>query len=495
MFGDSITFPHLLIFFPLIAGLITFFLRKEGTAKAWTLAASILTLAVSIASLCYANNAAYSGLTFSYEWMKYLGSSFAVSLDGVGRILTFLTSISFPLIFIATYKTSYKSPNAFYGLMLLSQCGLMGVFLATDTLLFYFFWELALIPVYFLCSRWGGEKRIQATFKFFVYTFLGSLLMLVGIIYVYLQTAPTQFSHHSFSMSAFYNVFAAGSGATGQNWLFWLFFVAFAIKMPIFPFHTWQPDAYEQSPTAVTMVLSGIMVKMGLFAVIRWLLPVFPLAAVKYQHIVVLLSVTGIIYASLIAIRQDDLKRLVAYSSIAHIGLMCAAIFSLNQTGIQGVMLQMFNHGINIIGLWIVLELVEKQLGIRKISELSGIANKAPMLTIALVIIAFANIALPLTNAFIGEFLMFSGLFNYSVWFAAIAGISIILAAVYTLSMIQKVFYGESNTATAVIKDISLNEGIALGVIVVLIFVIGLHPQPFFDMAKESVGVLTERVK
>jgi NADH-quinone oxidoreductase subunit M len=495
MFGDSITFPHLLIFFPLVAGLITFFLRKEATAKAWSLAASILTLVVSIATLCYANNAAYSGQTFSYEWMKYLGSSFAVSLDGMGRILTFLTALSFPLIFIATYKTSYKTPNAFYGLMLLSQCGLMGVFTAGDALLFYFFWELALIPVYFLCSRWGGEKRIQATFKFFIYTFLGSLLMLVGIIYVYLQTAPTQFSHHSFSMTAFYKVFAMGSAATGQNWLFWLFFIAFAIKMPIFPFHTWQPDTYEQSPTAVTMVLSGIMVKMGLFAVIRWLLPVFPMAAVKYQHIVVLLSVTGILYASLIAIRQDDLKRLVAYSSIAHIGLMCAAIFSMNQTGLQGVMIQMFNHGINIIGLWIVLELVEKQLGIRKISELSGIANKAPKLTIALVIIAFANIALPLTNAFIGEFLMFSGLFNYSVWFAAIAGISIILAAVYTLSMIQKVFYGESNTATATIKDISINEGIALGTIVVLIFVIGLHPQPFFNMAKDTIGMLTERLR
>ena len=249
--------------------------------------------------------------------------------------------------------------------------------------------------------------------------------------------------------------------------------------MPVFPFHTWQPDTYEQSPTAVTMVLSGIMVKMGLFAVIRWLLPIFPQAVLKFDHIVVLLSVTGILYASLIAIRQDDLKRLVAYSSIAHIGLMCAAIFSMKEIGLEGVMIQMFNHGINIIGLWIVIDLIEKQLGVRKISQLSGIANKAPILTIMLVIIAFANIALPLTNAFIGEFMMFSGLFRYSIWFAAIAGISIILAAVYTLSMIQKVFYGETNALTATIKDISVNEKIALGTIVVLIFAIGIHPQPF----------------
>jgi NADH-quinone oxidoreductase subunit M len=494
MFGDSITFPHLLIFFPLIAGLVTFFLQKESTVKAWALFASIITLLVSIASLYYSSNAEYSGQTFSYEWLKYLGSSFAVSLDGMGRILTFLTAISFPIIFTATYKTSYKNSNAFYGLMLLSQCGLMGVFVATDALLFYFFWELALIPVYFLCSRWGGEKRIQATFKFFIYTFVGSLLMLVGIIYVYLHTAATPYSNHSFAMSAFYTA-QFHIKAAQQNWVFWLFFVAFAIKMPIFPFHTWQPDTYEQSPTAVTMVLSGIMVKMGLFGVLRWLLPVVPLASVKFEHIVLVLSITGILYASLIAMQQDDLKRLVAYSSIAHIGLMCAAIFSMKQIGLEGVMIQMFNHGINIIGLWIVVELIEKQLGVRKISQLSGIANKAPGLTIALVIIAFANIALPLTNAFIGEFMMFTGLFRYSIWYASIAGISIILAAVYTLNMIQKVFYGDTNALTATVRDAALNEKIILGVIVVMIFVIGLHPQPILDLAKDTVSVVMERIK
>lgn len=502
MFGDSITFPHLLIFFPLLAGLATFFIRNDKRAKAWSLLASIITLIISLASLYCATsakysalNAEYSGQTFSYEWLKYLGSSFAVSLDGMGRILTFLTALSFPIILGATYKTTYKNSNAFYGLMLLSQCGLMGVFLASDALLFYFFWELALIPVYFLCSRWGGEKRIQATFKFFIYTFLGSLLMLVGIIYVYLQTGPTAYCHHSFAMSAFYTALQPAQVMAQQYWLFWLFFVAFAIKMPIFPFHTWQPDTYEQSPTAVTMVLSGIMVKMGLFGVIRWLLPIFPAAVARYDHIVILLSVTGILYASLIALRQDDLKRLVAYSSIAHIGLMCAAVFSTKEIGLQGVMIQMFNHGINIIGLWIVIELIERQLGVRKISQLSGIANKAPGLTIALVVIAFANIALPLTNAFVGEFMMFSGLFRYSIWYAAIAGLSIILAAVYTLNMIQNVFYGKTNGITAVIKDISWNEKIVLGIIMILIFAIGIHPQPFFNLATDTVTTVLARFR
>lgn len=487
-----VTFPHVLIFLPMLAGLIAFMMRREGQVKAWALFASILTLIVSIGSLFFVKNDALNGLAFSYEWMKYLGASFSVGLDGVGRLLTLLTAIAFPIIFVATYKSSYKSSNAFYGLMLLSQAGLMGVFTAMDALLFYFFWELALIPVYFLCSRWGGEKRIQSTFKFFVYTFAGSLIMLIGIIYTYLHTAPTPNAPHSFAINAFHTVALMPSQ---QNWLFWLFFVAFAIKMPIFPFHTWQPDTYEQSPTAVTMVLSGIMVKMGLYGVIRWLLPVFPAAVAKFDNLVIILSVIGIIYASLIAIRQDDLKRLVAYSSIAHIGLMCAALFTAKTMAVEGMMIQMFNHGINIIGLWIVIDLVEKQLGVRKISQLSGIAHKAPFLTIMLVVIAFANIALPLTNAFVGEFMMFGGLFQFNKWYAAIAGISIILAAVYTLSMVQKVFYGETNSVTAIMRDISINEKIILSVVLVAIFMVGVYPQPFFDLTKDTVEQVLIRFK
>lgn len=492
MLGEFITLPHLLIFVPLIAGLATFFLKNEKATKAFSLIAGIITLGVSFASLYYANNNDLSGTGYSYEWLKYIGASFSVGLDGMGRMLTLLTALAFPIIFVATYRNSYKNSNAFYGLMLLSQAGLMGVFLSMDALLFYFFWELALIPVYFLCSRWGGEKRIQATFKFFVYTFAGSLLMLLGIIYTYLHTAPTLYAEHSFSMNAFYHVVL---DAHQQSWLFWLFFIAFAIKMPIFPFHTWQPDTYEQSPTAVTMVLSGVMVKMGLFAVLRWLVPVFPAAVLHYDNIVIGLSVIGIIYASLIAIKQDDLKRLVAYSSIAHIGLMSAAIFATKQIGIEGVMIQMFNHGINIIGLWIVIELLEKQTGVRKISQLGGVAHQAPVLTIMLVVIAFANIALPLTNAFVGEFMMFSGLFKFNIWYTAFAGISIILAAVYTLNMVKNVFYGETNSITATVKEISLNEKIILSVIVVAIFMIGIFPQPMLDLTKDTVTLILSRFK
>ena len=488
----GLRFPELLIWSPLIAGLLCFILKSNKNGKAVALFSSIVTLLISFVSLIYAGDKQLSGLQDTYVWMHEIGASFNIGLDGMGHLLTFLTAFSFPIIFVATYNTAYKNANAFYGLMLLTQAGLMGVFTAMDALVFYFFWELALIPVYFLCSRWGGEKRIQATFKFFVYTFAGSLLMLVGIIYLYLQTPTNVHPEPSFSIAAFYDLRLSFQQ---QFWLFWLFFTAFAIKMPIFPFHTWQPDTYEQSPTAVTMVLSGIMVKMGVFAVLRWLIPIFPAAVEKYSMLVIGLSVFGMIYASLIAIKQDDLKRLVAYSSIAHIGLMCAAIFTSTAVGVQGVMIQMFSHGVNIIGLWIVVDLIEKQTGVRKISQLGGIAHKAPVLTIMLVVIALANIALPLTNAFVGEFMMFNGLFKFNIWYAAIAGISIILAAVYTLNMVKNVFYGDTNSLTVSVKEITLNEKIILVVIVVAIFLVGVFPQPIFDLTKGAVTLIIGKGK
>ena len=238
------------------------------------------------------------------------------------------------------------------------------------------------------------------------------------------------------------------------------------------------------------MVLSGLMVKMGLFAVIRWLIPVFPVAAQSFSGIVIILCIIGILYASFIAIKQDNIKKLIAYSSIAHIGLMCAALFALNELSVQGAMIQMFNHGINIIGMWIVVDMIERQTGAKNISQLGGVAHKAPALTIFLVIIALANIGLPLTNAFVGEFLMFSGLFQLNIWYAVAAGFGIILAAVYTLRMIQKVFYGNSNSLTEGITDISFAEKASLLVIVAFIFLFGIMPQPLIDFTKEAVSHL-----
>jgi NADH-quinone oxidoreductase subunit M len=238
------------------------------------------------------------------------------------------------------------------------------------------------------------------------------------------------------------------------------------------------------------MVMSGIMVKMGIFAAMRWLLPVFPADSLKFANIIIILSVVGMLYASLIAIRQDDIKRLIAYSSIAHIGLMCAAIFSFNTIGLQGVMIQMFNHGINVIGLWIIADVIEQRTGTRKFSELGGLAQKAPVLAILLVVMAFANIALPLTNAFIGEFLMFNGLFRYNMWMAAIAGISVILAAVYTLNMVQKILYGNTVAATENVTEISGNVKWMLIVLVIVVIALGVYPQPLINLTKDTVSAV-----
>jgi NADH-quinone oxidoreductase subunit M len=272
-----------------------------------------------------------------------------------------------------------------------------------------------------------------------------------------------------------------------QQWIFWLIFIAFAIKMPIFPFHTWQPDTYEQSPTSVTIILSALMVKMGMFAVIRWLLPVVPDGVAFWSETVIILSIIGIVYASCLAIVQTDLKRLVAYSSIAHMGLMSAVAFSGSQVGMHGLMVQMFNHGINITGMWLIVSMIENRWGTRDMTKLGGMATVAPQMAIALVVVALANIALPLTNGFIGEFMLFTGLFQgssaYHIVYMAVAGLGIILGAVYTLNMVQRTAYGNTTTM-AVARDMTMNESVAMAFIVALIIFLGVYPKPLLELTQ-----------
>ena len=463
----------LLILIPLLSGILSFAVKGEG-AKALALISSMLTLAVS----AYVSGANYTApIAYSHDWIPVLGSQFSLMGDGMSSMLCLLTGIVVLVVMIVNVNKDVEKPGAFYGFLLLSQAGLMGVFLAYDALVFYMFWELALIPVYFLCSKWGGEKRIPVTFKFFIYTFVGSLMMLAGLIYLSMQT-------QGMSSYSWNDIVRAGSSLSPdkQVWLFWLIFIAFAIKMPIFPFHTWQPDTYEQSPTPVTIILSALMVKMGLFAILRWLLPVLPAGVAYWSDTVVILSVIGIVYASCIAIVQTDLKRLVAYSSIAHMGLMCAVAFGHSNVGMHGVMVQMFNHGINITGMWLMVSMIENRWGTRDMTKLGGMATAAPQMAIALVIISLANIALPLTNGFIGEFMLYNGLFNGSgILIMAVAGLGIILGAVYTLNMIQKAAYGQV-TAMAIKKDLSMNEYLGVGIIIILILFLGVYPKPLLDL-------------
>lgn len=461
---------------PFIAAILLLFVKQEKIANNVAIATSAITLALSIYIACV------GAVDFDASWLPSLQARFTLTADGLTKLLMLLTCISFPAIFVATSKNNNKNQNQFLSLMLFAQTGLLGVFLAGDALLFYFFWELALIPVYFLCSIWGGEKRIAVTFKFFIYTFLGSLFMLIGIIFMYTHTSDQSFAIASFKQATLTGV--------QQIAAFALFFIAFAIKMPIFPLHTWQPDAYEQSPTAVTMVLSAVMVKMGLYGVIRWLMPLFPDAFSGHSNFVVILSVAGILYASFIAIRQDDMKRLIAYSSIAHIGLMSAALFTNTEIGVQGALIQLFSHGINVLGLWIIADLIEQQTGTRSLKEMGGLAKQNPTLGILLVGFSFANIALPLTNAFIGEFLMFNGLFKFNPWIAAAAGVSVVLAAIYTLNMVQKCAYGEVSEKINKMQAPNKPAQFVLIVLFLVVIITGVYPAPLFDLTADTLQQL-----
>jgi NADH-quinone oxidoreductase subunit M len=475
----------LLILIPFLTGIFSFSLKGDG-AKGLALISTMATLAIS----AYISGANYTApITFSQPWIPILGTQFSLAADGMSSMLCLLTGIVTMVVMIMNVSNDVEKPGAFYGLLLLSQAGLMGVFLAYDALLFYVFWELALIPVYFLCSRWGGEKRIPVTFKFFIYTFVGSLMMLAGLIYLSMQT-PGVTSY------AWADIVRAGASLPPekQQWLFWLIFIAFAIKMPVFPFHSWQPDTYEQSPTPVTIILSALMVKMGLYAVLRWLLPVLPSGVAYWSDTVVILSVIGIVYSSCIAIVQTDIKRLIAYSSIAHMGLMCAVAFTHSNVGMHGIMVQMFNHGINITGMWLIVSMIENRWGTRDMTKLGGMASAAPAMSIALLIISLANIALPLTNGFIGEFMLFNGLFRGDsaghIAIMVVAGLGVILGAVYTLNMVQRTAYG-NEVKMVVAKDLAINEYLGLAIIISLIIFLGVYPKPLLDLTSGIAGLIT----
>jgi NADH-quinone oxidoreductase subunit M len=333
---------------------------------------------------------------------------------------------------------------------------------------------------------WGGKDRIKVNMKFFVYTIAGSLFMLLGIIYLYLQN-PAK----NFDINAFY---ALNLDSNQQGWLFWAFFVAFAIKMPVFPFHTWQPNTYTEAPATGTMLLSGIMLKMGIYGVIRWLLPVVPQGVSDWANVALLLSVIGIVYASIIAFTQKNAKRLIAYSSIAHVGLISAGIFTLNVQGMQGVMVQMLSHGLNVIGLFFVLDIVYSRSKTNKIEELGGLAKVAPQLAITFLIILLGTVALPGTNGFVGEFLLLYSVYTYNIWFGAVAGLTIIFGAVYMLRMYQKIMLGSTNNLTIGFSDIKGTEKIVLYSICILVIVMGVYPKPILQISEASVQHLLQQI-
>src|SRR3569832_2089627 len=415
-----------LLLLPFIGAIALLLFAKEVNAKRAALVISLLGFASTLGIAGIFNPLEGTQFLADWMWVQSLGIHFKIGMDGISLLLVLLTNFLVPIIILSSFNREYKNPKLFYSLILFMQMALIGVFIALDGFLFYIFWELALIPIYLICLMWGGADRVRITLKFFIYTLFGSLLMLVGLIYLYLQTPGA----HTFDINAFY---ALHLSASEQTWLFWAFFLAFAIKMPVFPFHTWQPDTYTDAPTPGTMLLSGIMLKMGIYGVIRWLLPVVPQGVADWGATAMVISIIGIIYASCIAMVQKDFKRLIAYSSIAHVGLISAGIFSLTLQGLQGGIIQMLSHGSNIVGMFFISDIIMQRMKTRNLPELGGIRNVAPQFATYFIIVLLATVALPLTNGFIGEFLKKNGVYQYNAYMAGVAGLTIILGAVYML--------------------------------------------------------------
>lgn len=472
----------LLIILPFVLALLAFAFESR-TARSIALAGSVFELLFTIYLLVNFNSFQPDQLLFSKSWISSYGIKFTVGLDGLNLLLVLLTSLLTPFIILSAFK-NHERPASFYGLILLMQSALVGVFTALDGFLFYVFWELALIPIYFICLIWGGDGRGRITFKFFIYTLAGSLLMLVALIFLYAKTLD-----HSFAIESLYK---AGQALPTfqQNIVFFSFFAAFAIKMPVFPLHTWQPDTYTVAPAQGTMLLSGIMLKMGIYGVIRWLIPVVPAAVLEWGDLAILLSVIGIVYASCIAIVQNDFKRLIAYSSIAHVGLIAAGMFTLSVTGLQGAMVQMISHGIVVVALFYIIEIIFDRTKTRQLSELGGIRNVAPMLTSVFLIVLLGSVALPFTSGFVGEFLLISSLVKYKIWIGAVAGLTVILGAVYMLLSFQKAMSGETNGITALLTDLSRQEKWVLYPLAVLIILIGVYPAPLLNVSEKAVTEL-----
>jgi NADH-quinone oxidoreductase subunit M len=433
-------------------------------------------------------------LASQHEWIGQWGIYYALGIDGISLFMVLLTTFITPIAILGSFNYIAKQERAFYALMLLLQTGVVGVFLATDLFLFYVFFELTLVPMYFIVGIWGGQRRIYAAVKFFLYTALGSLLMLVAIFYLYVRAGSVS-GNPSFLLS---DILAVPLSLREQIWLFAAFAFAFSIKVPIFPLHTWLPDAHVEAPTPGSVVLAAVLLKMGTYGFVRFLLPLFPAAVQDPFHnsLMMWLGVIGIIYAAWVAAIQPDAKKLVAYTSVAHMGFVVIGVFALTLNGLQGGMVVMVSHGISTGALFLLLGMLYERRHTRQISDFGGIARVAPLLTVAFVITALASIGLPGTSGFIGEFLALLGTFESRPGLAIVATTGVIFAAYYMLPMVQRVFYNaldrDENRAVA---DLTRREMAVLAPLLALMIGLGVHPTPLLERMEPSLRLVLERVE
>ena len=409
---------------------------------------------------------------FDMPWFSN-GIHFTLGIDGITGLLLLLTNLLAPVIIFSIQTQNQKS---LLPLILFMQAALNGVFMAKDGLMFYIFWELALIPIYFICLLYSSNDKFKTTLRFFIYTFIGSLAMLASLIYLYLKT-----ENHSF---AYDELLSVQLNHVESIWVGAGFLFAFAVKIPIFPFHTWQANTYTFAPAQGSMLLSGIMLKMGLYGLIRWYMPIAAESISFYQPIIILLSVIGVIYGAVIALKQNDMKRLIAFSSLSHVGLIAAGFFTLTEIGLQGGILQMFVHGINVVALFYIVELIEKHAGSRELNALGGLAKYNRLFAVLYLLVVLGTTAVPFTNGFPGEFMLLKGIFDYNTVTGVFAAITIILCAVYMLRMYQFSMLGESKGE---FKEIGMKQIWPLIILIALIVIIGLSPMLVLDKINPAV--------
>jgi NADH-quinone oxidoreductase subunit M len=486
---------NLILWIPILMAIVLAFFPRSaaGAVKIIGFVTTLVTFGISLQMLAlFKDGVAGFQLAYVTEWIPQWGIRYGLAVDGISLWLILLTTMLTPIVLLSSWNTIHKFPKEYIIAMLVLETAMIGAFLATDLILFYIFFELMLLPMYLIIGVWGGKNRIYAAIKFFIFTIAGSLLMLLGIIYLgimqYRETGVL-----SFTITDLYGIHLAPSA---ESLLFFAFALAFAIKVPLFPLHTWLPDAHVEAPTGGSIILAGIMLKMGTYGFLRMVLPFFPHATFKFAPLMIALSVIGIIYGALVAWVQPDMKKLVAYSSVSHLGFCVLGIFAMTQTSVEGSILQMVNHGLSTGALFLLIGVVYERRHTRLLADYGGIARVMPVFTVLFLISMFSSVGLPGLNGFVGEFLVLSGSFLTHPGWTTVAATGVILAAIYLLWLVQRVFFGPiTNDENRNIKEIAWNEIAAVLPLIFFMVWIGVHPMTFLRKMTPSVQLLLATVK